>query len=130
MFLPCTTLPPWILWLQLDESNNSLCSSTPLETLRTTVLPSTTLPPWFLKICLKNTLQQYRHIKAYHFFFVLQFFFAFVCSCLAPLYISFHLLLLCFSHALRFSYSLLFSPFLLCQSYILHLCIVLPLFMF
>jgi hypothetical protein len=31
MVLPCTTLPPWFFWLQLDGSYNSLCSSTHLK---------------------------------------------------------------------------------------------------
>ena len=93
----------------------------PLETLRITILPSTTLPPCFLKLCLNNTLQQYKHIKAYHFFSILQFYSASICSCLDPLAICLHLLFLCSSHALRLSYNLLFSPFLLCPTYVLHL---------
>jgi hypothetical protein len=101
----------------------------PLENLRATILPSTTLPPWFLKFFLNNTLQQYRHIKAYHFFSVMKFFSSSIYSCLTPLDVSFHLLFLCSSHALRFSDILLISPFLLRPAYVLHIYIFHVLFL-
>jgi hypothetical protein len=74
-----------------------------------------------MDLFLNNTLQQYIYVNAYHFFFVLQFFSASSCSCLAPLTVSFHMIFLYSSHALRFLYILLFSQFLLCPTSVIHL---------